>query len=288
MSTLFVVATPIGNLKDLSPRALLILKEADLILAEDTRVTRKLLSAFSIATPLESCHEHNEAGKANQVVARMLAQEMQVALVTDAGTPSVSDPGALVVKAAAEAGIPVLAVPGPSAAAAALSVSGFTEGDYTFLGFLPRKKGELTAKLQDLAGKASLAVLYESPHRVLALLMAISEVYPGAQMSVSREISKLHEQTLRGSVEDLLKQFSGDSGLLRGEFCLVLQVPQRESKPEVAGQRPGLEARLMEGLVQGMSLRQAMEDLVTNQGEKKNAVYAASLRLKSICKEELG
>lgn len=280
-----MVATPLGNLEDVSPRAKRLLETCDLILAEDTRVTRKLLSAFSISTPMESCHEHNEDNKAETVIARMLAEDLTVCLVSDAGTPAISDPGAKLVDAVHQAGIQVLAAPGPSAQAAALSVSGLQEEEFTFYGFLPRKKGELLAKLADMQGKAKLAVLYESPRRVVDLLAAIAQVYPGAKMSISREISKLHEQTLTGFVENLLDTFCADEGKRRGEFCLVLKLPGTIRQPETQ-QTVGLEAQLLEDVSKGTTLRQAMANLVAN-GQRKNQVYAASLRLKQIAEELL-
>ena len=282
MSVLYVVATPIGNLGDLSPRALKTLGEVSLILAEDTRVTRKLLNAMGIKTPLESCHEHNEEAKARQIVARMRAEELSIALVSDAGTPGVSDPGARIVRAVGEAGFQVLAIPGPSAFAAALSVSGFEEKEFTFYGFLPRKKGELEEKLKKMGQEAQLALIYEAPHRILDLLEAIAALYPMAPLSISRELSKMHEQTLRGSASELLARFKADEGIRRGEFCLVLKLPEPEkTSPE---EEMGLEARLVNLMAGGLNLRQAMEAL-TDQKEKKNAVYAASLRLKSLLED---
>lgn len=281
MSCLFVVATPIGNLEDFSPRALRILKEADLILAEDTRVTRGLLTAFSIKTPLESYHQHNEGSKAEQIISRMLEGSLQVALVTDAGTPAVSDPGALLVNAAFQAGIEVIAIPGPSAFAAALSKSGFEEKEFTFFGFLPRKNNELRQKLRSMQGSASLAVIYESPHRMLALLNAVGEIYPGCRLSVSRELTKLYEQTINGTVEDLLERFKADAGLLRGEFAVVLQVPTKPMQEEQDVGEISAEARLMDLMVQGRTLRDARAELLAG-GLRKNTAYAAALNLKRL------
>ena len=279
MSVLYVVATPIGNLEDLSPRALRILREADLILAEDTRVTRKLLSACGIRTPLESCHEHNEGYKSGQIVNRMASSEMAVALVTDAGTPAVSDPGSKIVKAVSEAGFQVLAAAGPSAFAAALSVSGFEEGEFTFFGFLPRKKSELTQKLRSMAGHTQLAVVHESPHRIIDLMAAAAEVFPGIQVSVSCDLTKLHEKTLRGSVEAVLEALRQNEKTEKGEYCAVLRLSgsvREEAPPAAAG---SLEARLLEEVLAGRGLREAMAALI-KAGEKKNRVYAASLALK--------
>ena len=279
MPELFVVATPIGNLQDLSPRALSILRSADLILAEDTRVTRKLLTALDVKTPLESCHEHNEAHKSADIIRRMLEADLVVALVTDAGTPAVSDPGARVVRSAHEANIRVTAVPGPSAFAAALSVCGFEETEFTFCGFLPRKKTELLNKLRAMSGFARLAVIYESPHRILALLEAIGQVYPDAEVSVSREISKVHEQTLKGTAKELHAQFESAQETRRGEFCLVLRVPETGDESQESEAPTSLEAKLTDRLLEGLSPREAM-DRLTALGEKRNRVYQAWLNLK--------
>ena len=286
MSTLYVVATPVGNLKDLSPRALETLKNVDLILAEDTRVTRKLLNAFEITTPLESYHQHNERQKAEQVIARMREENLAVALVSDAGTPAVSDPGAIVVDLANQAGLEVIAIPGPSAVILALSKSGFTRLEFTFYGFLPRKKSELTDKLKDMLGKAQLAVLYESPHRVLHLLETINEVYPRCRVSVSRELTKLHEQTISGYIVDVLARFKADEGLLRGEFALVIELPEEESAPESESEPLSLEAQMMDLMVKGHSFRDAKAALLT-LGHRKNAVYAAGLKLKQLADDLL-
>lgn len=280
MSVLYVVATPIGNLEDLSPRALRVLKEADLILAEDTRVTRGLLTAFGVRTRLQSCHRHNEAETARALVEQMQKEDLKVALVTDAGTPAVSDPGALLVRAVAQAGVEVLSVPGPSALLAALSVSGFEETEFTFLGFPPRKKGELLAFLNRLSGRDRLAVMYESPRRVLGLMDAVCDVFPEAGVSLSREVSKLHEQTLRGNAREVRDALRADEGLLRGEFCLVLRLTGTKAEPE-GREAAGAEARLLALLLEGYTLRQAREALIA-AGEKKNRVYKAELSLKRV------
>ncbi len=281
MSILYVVATPIGNLEDLSPRALRVLKEVDLILAEDTRVTRKLLSACQIKTPLESCHEHNERYKSGQIVERMAQEDLAIALVTDAGTPGISDPGALMVNAVAEAGFEVVTIPGPSAFAAALSVSGFEDKEFTFFGFLPRKKSELVEKLKGMAGVTQLAVLHESPHRIIALMETVAEVYPGILVSVSCDLTKLHEKTLRGTVEVVLDALKRNDKTEKGEYCAVLRLTETAMDKPSPASEISLEARLVEEMQKGQSLREAMAALV-DQGEKKNQVYAASLRLKEL------
>ena len=205
MPRLYVVATPIGNLSDMSPRALDVLRSADLIAAEDTRVTRALLSHFEISTPTVSNHQHNEAHRASPLVERMLAEDLTVAVVTDAGTPCISDPGSVLVREAAAAGIEVLAVPGPTAMASALSVSGFDTREFAFYGFLPRGGKELREKL--LAMRRSgvpVAVVHESPHRVIDLVEEIARTLPGCRVSASCDLTKLYEKTIRGDAQDVL------------------------------------------------------------------------------------
>lgn len=279
MSRLYVVATPIGNLGDMSPRAVETLKSVSLIAAEDTRVTRKLTTHFGIDTPLVSCHQHNERGRAAEIVERMLTEDMDVAVVTDAGMPAISDPGTELVRAAAEKGIEVLAVAGPTAFAAAVAVSGFDFSSFTFYGFLPRGNTELKEKLMDIGRKSEGAVFHESPHRVKALVAAIRDALPGAALSVSCDLTKLHELTLRGTPEAVLAALEANEKSEKGEYCVVADlraVSLPEEKPAV---NASLEARLFDLLLQGWSMRDAVARL-TAQGEKKNAVYAASLKVK--------
>ena len=279
MSTLFVVATPIGNLGDMSPHAVETLKNVALIAAEDTRVTRKLTTHFGIDTPLVSCHQHNERGRASEIVDRMLHEDIDVAVVTDAGTPAISDPGTEIVRAAAAAGIPVVAVAGPTAFAAAVSVSGFDFSSFTFYGFLPRGSAELKEKLLEIGRKSEGAVFHESPHRIKALVAAIRDALPGALLSVSCDLTKLHELTLRGTPQDVLSALEANEKSEKGEYCVVADLRNVDLPQEKPAATVSLEARLFDLLLQGLPLREAMGKL-TDQGEKKNAVYAASLKLK--------
>ena len=282
--TLYVVATPIGNLGDMSARALEVLNGADLIAAEDTRVTMKLTSHFDIHTPLTSCHRHNEAGKAQEIVRRMLDEGIDVALVTDAGTPGVSDPGMILTRLCAEAGIPVVAVPGPTALAAALSVSGFDVTEFTFYGFLPREKKPLEEKLRSMVGQQA-AVIHESPFRVIALMEAVARVLPEAKVSASCDLSKLHELTLRGTPAQVLEQLKANEKAEKGEYCIVLdlrQVPVPEPAAPAAELTP--ELRLVGLMLEGLSLREARERLQTG-GLRKNELYAAALRVKELIGE---
>lgn len=282
---LYVVATPIGNLGDMSPRAVEVLKSVALIAAEDTRMTMKLTQRFGIETPLTSCHRHNEQGKAESIVRRMLEEGIDVAVVTDAGTPAISDPGTILVRQAAEAGIEVVAVPGPSAMAAAMSVSGIDVTEFTFLGFLPREKKDLQAALRSAAQRTQAGIVHESPYRVLDFMHVLADTLPQAYVSVSCDLSKLHELTLRGPVADVLARMQANDKTEKGEYCIVIDfraVPREEPKAEST---LCLEARLLDLLLQGADMRDASRRLV-EEGEKKNAVYAAALRLKDMLRED--
>ena len=282
---LYVVATPIGNLGDMSQRAVEVLKSVALIAAEDTRMTMKLTQRFGIETPLTSCHRHNEQGKAEGIVRRMLEEGIDVAVVTDAGTPAISDPGTILVRQAAEAGIEVVAVPGPSAMAAAMSVSGIDVTEFTFLGFLPREKKDLQAALRSAAQRTQAGIVHESPYRVLDFMRVLADTLPQAYVSVSCDLSKLHELTLRGPVADVLARMQANEKTEKGEYCIVIDfraVPREEPKAEST---LCLEARLLDLLLQGADMRDASRRLV-EEGEKKNAVYAAALRLKGMLREE--
>ena len=285
MPTLYVVATPIGNLGDMTPRAIETLKNVQLIAAEDTRVTQKLLNAFEIHTPLTSCHEHNERGKAAQIVQRMLAENIDAAVTTDAGTPCISDPGSILAGEAAAAGIEVIAVPGPTAMASALSVSGLEISEFTFFGFLPRQKNELKEKLMDMARRSKLAVVHESPHRVVDLLRVVQEVLPHTYVSASCDLTKKFEKTIRGTVDQILLTMENDPKTEKGEYCIVFAWAEEDiPAPEAPKSKLSLEARLFDGLVRGLSMRECVDELIA-QGERKNAVKAASLNVKKIMEE---
>lgn len=283
--TLYVVGTPIGNLQDMTPRAIETLKNVSLICAEDTRVTAKLTQHFGIDTPMTSCHRHNEQGKADQIVRRMLDEGIDVAIVTDAGTPAISDPGTYLVKAAADAGIEVVAVAGPSAMACALSVSGIDVTEFTFLGFLPREKKPLREALIDAADRTQAGIVHESPYRVLDFMRVLADTLPDAYVSVSCDLTKLHELTLRGPVTQVLSQMESNEKTEKGEYCIVIdfrKVPKREKEINT---NIRLEARLLDKLLSGVSMRDAGKALIA-EGEKKNAVYAASLRLKDMLRDD--
>ena len=286
MPTLYVVGTPIGNLGDMTPRAVEVLRSVALIAAEDTRVTRKLTNHFGIDTPLTSCHQHNEADKGEALAQRMLEEGIDLALTTDAGTPCISDPGYGLVQAAVKRGIPVVAVPGCCAAVCALSISGMDTREFAFYGFLPREKKALREKLLAMAAGVPVAVGHESPFRVIELMETVAETLPGTMASVSCDLTKLHELTLRGSAAEVLAALRANPKTEKGEYCLVLDFHGVElpSAPAPAAE-VSLEARLVEAMLQGNELRQAQAVLV-EAGEKKNAVKAAALRLKKLLQGE--
>lgn len=280
--TLYVVGTPIGNLSDMTPRAIETLKKVALIAAEDTRVTRKLTSCFDINTLLTSCHQHNEDGKGAFLADKMLAEGIDMALTTDAGTPCISDPGYGLVRAAVERGMEVIAIPGCCAAISALSVSGMDTREFAFYGFLPREKKELREKLNQMARGVKIAVVHESPFRVIELLENLATVLPQTHVSASCDLTKLHELTVRGTAEEVLAALKANPKAEKGEYCLVLDFsdvtfPEEEAAPVDMS----LEARLTDLMLGGLDLRGAQESL-TAAGEKKNAVKAAGLRLKKL------
>jgi 16S rRNA (cytidine1402-2'-O)-methyltransferase len=221
IGTLYIVATPIGNLEDITLRALRVLKEVDLIAAEDTRHTRKLLSHFGIKTPLISYHAHNQDVRGPELIER-LKNGATVALVSDAGTPGFSDPGADLVARAWEAGVRVEAVPGPAAGVAALSLSGF-KGDILFVGFLPRGEGRRLKLLQALAPEHRVIIMYESPRRLARTLAEIAGSMPHREILVVRELTKKFEETWRGPVADIARELQHAE--IRGECALVLSCP---------------------------------------------------------------
>ena len=201
--TLYLVATPIGNLEDITLRALRVLKECDVVAAEDTRYTGQLLKHFGISKPMLSYFQFNEAARSREIVERLKRGE-KIALVTDAGTPGISDPGERVVKSALAAGCRVEAVPGPCALVAALSASGLPAGEFHFLGFLPHKSGQRRRQLEAVKGVPGTLVLYESPHRIMKLLAELAELYPDRKVVLARELTKKFEEFKAGSPAELL------------------------------------------------------------------------------------
>lgn len=269
---LFVVATPIGNLEDITARALRVLREADLIACEDTRHSRRLLDHYGIATPLTSYHEHNEAAKAEDLVER-LARGDDVALITDAGTPCISDPGYRVVRAARARGLEVVAVPGPSAPMAALSISGLPSDHFTFHGFFPRKAGQAEKAVKRMVAMGGTHLFFESPHRLANTLAWLAERLPGAQACVARELTKIHEEVREGDLEELARQFNQTG--VRGE-CVLLVHLAPETAPVGEWTAEALRARVQDETARGLSRRDAIRKVASDLNLPRNTVYAAA------------
>jgi 16S rRNA (cytidine1402-2'-O)-methyltransferase len=269
---LFVVATPIGNLEDITLRALKVLKSADIIACEDTRRTLKLLNFYGIPVKkLISYHEHNEKERADYLI-KELKKGKSVALVSDAGTPCISDPGYRLVKAAREEGIEVVPIPGASAFLTALSASGFPTDRFFFGGFLPRKEGPLKETLKEFLVKPFTCVFYESPHRIERTLKAISELFTDAEIGIYREITKLNEEFLKGKAGELLEKLKSEDKL-RGEFVLIFP-PQKEKREEV-----NLDSLIRELHRKGLSVKDISREASKLTGLPKRVVYKRALEL---------
>ena len=273
---LYVVATPIGNLADISARALEVLQQVDVIAAEDTRHTRGLLQHFGINRPMLALHDHNEDAQAPQLVRRLAAGE-RFALVSDAGTPLISDPGFPLVRACREAGVAVVPIPGASALITALSVAGLPTDRFRFEGFLPRKATARRELLQGLVEEAATLVFYESSHRVVETLQDMLAVFGACRYAVlARELTKLHETVLSGALPDLLQQVQADDNQRRGEFVLMLAgagVQADDSAAELD--------RCLGVLLGEVPLKQAAAIAAKLVGVKKNAAYQRALQLKA-------
>ena len=269
---LYLVATPIGNLEDITYRAVRVLREADLIACEDTRQTRKLLDHFEIGKPTISYHEHNEIERAAELASRMASGEV-IALVSDAGMPLVSDPGYRLVRAAIEMGVPVQAVPGPSAALTALAASGLPTDSFRFGGFLPSKPGQRAKMLESLAQEHATLIFYEAPHRILEALEAVElAMGPSRPIVVARELTKIHEEYLRGTVAEVRTQLLARESV-KGEITLLIG---KATEP-MADDTPLDEAvdRLIEG---GTPRMDAIKQVARQRGLSKREVYDRLLK----------
>lgn len=275
MGTLYIVATPIGNLEDVTLRALRVLREADWVLAEDTRRTRILLDHFEISQKATSLHEHNEAARIPRIL-EALEDGRSVALVSDAGTPLVSDPGARLVSAVSEAGFRVEAVPGPSALLAAWSVSGLDSSHVLFLGFLPRKAGARRQCLEAQRNRKESFVLFESPRRVAATLREILDVLGDRPACLARELTKKHEEVLRGRVGELAEQLEQNPP--RGECTLVVAGAGDEAVG--AWTDEALARAIGEALDSGGSVRDLSTALAETSGRGRSEVYALALSIR--------
>lgn len=282
--TLYVVATPIGNLNDMTPRAVEILKEVDLIAAEDTRNTMKLLTHFDIHTPQTANHKFNEF----QAVDRLLGELMSgknIAVVSDAGTPCVNDPGYVLVKAASEAGIQVVGVSGACAAVTAVSASGLCADTFRFMGFFPRENKE-TREVIELIKKSEkdLYIFYESPKRIKDTMKVLVSELPSAKVCLCNDLTKAHERIYRGTPSEVLDELLGNPNSEKGEYALLFYYePIKEAKPE--NDALSLEALLIDKIIkEGISMKDAINELSRDKSIEagKKEIYAASLRLKEM------
>ncbi|MGO1545119.1 MAG: 16S rRNA (cytidine(1402)-2'-O)-methyltransferase [Gulosibacter sp.] len=269
---LILAGTPIGNLGDASRRLIATLREAEILACEDTRTTRQLLTLLEIdARPrFIALHEHNERELAVEIAE--LAQQQDVVLVTDAGMPAISDPGYPVVRACVDAGVTVSSVPGPSAVITALAVSGLATDRFTFEGFVPRRAGERAALIEALAGEPRTSVFYESPHRIAATLEALAAAFPERAVVVCRELTKLHEETVRGTASELAEWAAAG---VRGEIVLLIA----GAAPAAVDEDAAL-ARVLELRAKGMRLKDAAAEVAGETGLSKRDLYEAALAAK--------
>lgn len=273
-SKLYIVSTPIGNLEDITLRALNILKQVDLIACEDTRTTRKLLSRYQILKPLTSYHEHNEIEKAKELLS-MLQEGHSIALVTDAGTPGVSDPGYRIVKLASENGVQIFSVPGPSAAIAALSISGLSTSSFAFFGFPPKQKKRLIEYLGRIKDYPETLIFYESPRRVIKTLESMAEVFGERNASLGREITKMYEETLRGTLSEIVTTLKSRDNL-KGEFTLVIE-GNSQDKGEFDSET--IDDLLLYFKKEGVSLKDAVKQVAVDSGVSKSKIYRKALQI---------
>jgi 16S rRNA (cytidine1402-2'-O)-methyltransferase len=273
--TLYVVATPIGNLRDISLRALDVLGQADIIAAEDTRTTSTLTSHYGITARLASLHEHNERQRAEEVIA-WLGEGKRVALVTDAGTPAISDPGAVLVRAVIEAGVAVVPIPGASALIAALSASGVAASQWLFCGFLPATAGARTKEIERLRAYDCALVFYEAPHRIAATLDALAAALgPERELVIARELTKKFETIHRCALGAAAGWLAADANRNRGEFVLIVE-PGAPSPPAALESNDAL----LSALLAELPLAQSVRIAVAATGEPKNRLYERALTLK--------
>jgi 16S rRNA (cytidine1402-2'-O)-methyltransferase len=271
---LYVVATPLGNLEDITLRALRILQEVDLIAAEDTRHTRKLLAHYGINTPLTSYYDHIEAAKAPVLIAQ-LQEGKRIALVSDAGTPSIADPGYRLVKGAAEAGISIVPIPGPSTVAALLSVGGLPTDRFAFEGFLPAKPSQRRKMLQQLKHEERTVMFFESPHRLRDTLADLEEIFGDRPLALGRELTKMYEEVLRGTVSEV--RASLQEREVKGEVALLIAGATSKTQPE--DELP-VTKEIQQLLNRNLSLKEIAQMIGERRGIPKREIYALGVQLK--------
>ncbi len=270
---LYLIATPIGNLSEFTPRAIEILSSCDFIAAEDTRNSGQLMAHFKISKPFISCHEHNENEASTKIIS-LLKEGKKVCYMSDAGYPTVSDPGQKLVSHCLEEGIKVSVISGPSAAINALAISGLDTSHFYFEGFLPAKESEKSAELKDLASREETIIFYESPHRILKTLSSMHEVLGDRKATICRELTKAHEEVIRGSLKEFV---SLDEASLRGEMVIVVEgCKTLEQKLNDKDILDALQAKLNEG----KRTKEAVKEVAEEFSIQKNKVYGLSLQLK--------
>jgi 16S rRNA (cytidine1402-2'-O)-methyltransferase len=277
MPVLYIVATPIGNLEDISLRALRVLREVKLIAAEDTRKTRRLLTTYDIRTPMTSYYEHNKLTKLDYILEKL--KETDVALVSEAGMPGISDPGYELIVAAGRNNIPVVPVPGPSAITAALAVSGLPTDRFTCIGFLPHKVGARRRLLESVADEPGTIIALEAPHRLTLALDDILHTLGDRRITVCRELTKLHEEVFRGTVSEAIKHFTEP----RGEFTLVIEGRGTGDRPLLTD---AVERQLHRMYLKGATAREAITTVAAGTGLKRKELYQTWLKLDKVWERE--
>ena len=279
MSIIYVVATPIGNISDISERAIKAIKSSHIIAAEDTRNTKNLLNHFGITTCLTSYHKFNEIEKSKELIETLLDKDLILSIVSDAGTPCISDPGAKIVSCAREKGIKVVPIPGPCAAIAALSISGFEIKEFSFYGFLERKDSAQIKSLNSIRNNSKIAIIYESPKRIKQLVLNISLVDSGALICLCNDITKYYEFTIVGSTNEILHYLESNEKSDKGEYCIVVKWSEKITKDSL-DEKLSTEAVIFDLVLKGYTKEEIFERL-QKIGYKRNQLYKAFEYVKS-------
>lgn len=279
MGTIFVVATPIGNLNDVSNRCIDILKSVDLILAEDTRHSIKLLNHYDIKNKMISYHKFNEKERSIEIIDRILNDNINIAIISDAGTPCISDPGYILVKEARGKGINVIGIPGPSALITALSISGIDSSSFSFYGFVPKEKKYRKKLFNDIKkSNIKTSILYESPKRIISLLEDLNKEFNDLKVCVCSDLTKLFEKSIYGKLDEVLNKMINDENTEKGEYTIIIYNNEEyESKQEIIS----LEAEIIDYMIKN---NVAMKVAINNIKKNKNDLYKASLNIKKISK----
>ncbi len=276
MASLYICATPIGNLEDITLRCLKVLKEVDAIAAEDTRRTVKLLNHYNITNSLISYHEHNKKSKGEEII-DLLLKGKNIALVTDAGMPTISDPGEDLVKLCVKKGISIIAIPGATASLTALSISGLSTERFVFEGFLPRKGRERKIRLEDMAKEERTIILYEAPHRLITTLEDLAKFLGNRRISISRELTKKFEETLRFNIEEAISEFSERD--IKGEFVLVIQgkLSETDNREDDYWKYLSAKEHINYLIGKGLTKKDAVSEVAKLRKLSKNEVYKISI-----------